>query len=160
MGENSTLTATSEAIFWVKGVRQSVVMMNNPSTTDHNQQLVVQFSNLGNDDIIIPGTLSHTFMSSLTSTDTNWTMVQNLGHAMVRWCQLMIAMSSTAIRTSGWLNMREQIPSSRALTISPGEMSPRSGLRLGIRMRLWPWTKPLLSDGLGHRQCTCFLQHW
>ena len=31
----------------VKGIRQSVVITNNPSTIDQNQQLLVRFPNLG-----------------------------------------------------------------------------------------------------------------
>ena len=38
----------------VKGNRQSVVITNNPSTIDQNQQLHVRFPNLSNNDDIIP----------------------------------------------------------------------------------------------------------
>ena len=31
-----------------KGIRQSIVITNNPSTIDQNQQLLVRFPNLGN----------------------------------------------------------------------------------------------------------------
>ena len=40
----------------VKGVRQSMVITNNPSSIDPNQQLPVRLPNLGKDDVIIPGT--------------------------------------------------------------------------------------------------------
>ena len=39
----------------VKGIRQSVVITNNPSTIDQNQQLLVRFPNLSNNDVIVPG---------------------------------------------------------------------------------------------------------
>ena len=40
----------------IKGMRQSVVVTNNPSTIDQNQQLLVRFPNLGAHDVIVPGT--------------------------------------------------------------------------------------------------------
>ena len=68
----------------VKGVRQSVVVTNNPSTIDQNQQLLVRFPNLGAHDVIVPGTARLAFTVSLTSTDANQTIVQNLGRAIVK----------------------------------------------------------------------------
>ena len=38
----------------VKGVRQSVVITNNPSSIDRNQQLLVRFNNLGKENVIVP----------------------------------------------------------------------------------------------------------
>ena len=55
----------------VKGVRQSVVVTNNPSSIDHNQQLLVRFPNLGAHDVIVPRTARLAFKVSLTSTDAN-----------------------------------------------------------------------------------------
>ena len=40
----------------VKGIRQSIVITNNPSTIDQNQVLTVRFPNLGANDVIVPGT--------------------------------------------------------------------------------------------------------
>jgi dUTPase len=37
------------------GIRQSVVITNNPSTIDQNQQLLVRFPNLSSNDVIVPG---------------------------------------------------------------------------------------------------------
>ena len=68
----------------VKAVRQSVVVTNNPSTIDQNQQLLVRFPNLGTNDVIVPGTARLAFIVSLTSTDVNRTLVQNIGRAAVR----------------------------------------------------------------------------
>lgn len=68
----------------VKGIRQSVVVTNNPSTIDANQQLLVRFPNLGANDIIVPGTARLAFTIALDSTDENTTVVQNLGRAIIR----------------------------------------------------------------------------
>ena len=76
----------------VKAVRQSVVVTNNPSTIDQNQQLLVRFPNLGSNDVIVPGTARLAFTVSLTSTDVNRTLVQNIGRAAVK---------KTTIRISG-----------------------------------------------------------
>ena len=67
-----------------KGLRQSVVITNNPSTIDENQQLLVRFPNLGAHDVIVPGTVRLAFEISLTSTDANKSVVQNLGRAVVK----------------------------------------------------------------------------
>ena len=68
----------------VKGVRQSVVITNNPSTIDQNQQLLVRFPNLGAHDVIVPGTARLAFRITLVSDDANQTVVQNLGRAIVK----------------------------------------------------------------------------
>ena len=52
---------------------------------DQNQDLLVRFPNLGNDDIIIPGTANLSFNTELTSTaDPNRTLVCNIGRAIVK----------------------------------------------------------------------------
>lgn len=75
-----------------KGVRQSVVVTNNPSTIDANQQLLVRFPNLGEHDVIVPGTVRLAFTIALNSTDANATVVGNLGRAIVK---------KTTIKVSG-----------------------------------------------------------
>lgn len=70
--------------FGVKGVRQSVTITNNPSTIDQNQQLLVRFPNLGEFDVIVPGTARLAFRIKLASKDVNRTVVQNLGRAIVK----------------------------------------------------------------------------
>ena len=70
--------------FGVKAVRQSVVVTNNPSTIDQNQQLLVRFPNLGTNDVIVPGTARLAFTIALTSPDANRTLVQNIGRAVVQ----------------------------------------------------------------------------
>ena len=67
----------------VKGVRQSVVITNNTSTIDQNQQLLVRFPNLGA-HVIVPGTARLAFRITLNSEDANRTVVQNLGRAIVK----------------------------------------------------------------------------
>ena len=51
----------------VKGIRQSVVITNNPSTIDQNQQLLVRFPNLSNNDVIVPRTVRLAFEIELVS---------------------------------------------------------------------------------------------
>ena len=68
----------------VKGVRQSVVITNNPSTIDQTQQLLLRFPNLGAHDVIVPGTACLVFKIALNSEDVNRTVVQNLGCAIVK----------------------------------------------------------------------------
>ena len=75
----------------VKGIRQSVAITNNPSTIDANQQLLVRFPNLGAHDVIVPGTARLAFTISLTSTDANRTVVQNLGRAVVKKTTIKIS---------------------------------------------------------------------
>ena len=69
----------------IKGIRQKVIVMHNPSTIDQNQDLLVRFSNLGNDDVIIPGTVNLSFNIELDSTtDPNRTLVSNVGRAIIK----------------------------------------------------------------------------
>ena len=75
----------------VKGVHQSVVVMNNPSTIDQNQLLLVHFPNLGAHDILVPGTARLTFTISLSSTDANRTVVQNFGRVIVKKTMIRIS---------------------------------------------------------------------
>ena len=70
--------------FGVKAIRQSVVIVNDPSRIDQNQPLLVRFQRLGSDVVIVPGTIRLAFNISLTSRDPNRTVVQNLGRAIVK----------------------------------------------------------------------------
>ena len=83
------LRANSDASLILTGTsanpwRQSVVITNNPSTIDQNQQLLVRFPNLGAHDVIVPGTARLAFKIALNSEDANRTVVQNLGRAIVK----------------------------------------------------------------------------
>ena len=75
----------------VKAVRQSVVITNNPATIDKCQQLQVRFPNLGSNDVIVPGSARLAFTISLTSTDANRTLVQNIGRAVVKKLTIKIS---------------------------------------------------------------------
>ena len=75
----------------VKGIRQSVVVTNNPSTIDQNQQLLVRFPNLGSNDVIVPRTARLAFTIELTSKDPNATVYQNLGRAIVKKTTIKIS---------------------------------------------------------------------
>ena len=75
----------------VKGIRQSVVVTNNPSTIDQNQQLLVRFPNLSSNDVIVPRTARLAFTIELTSKDPNATVYQNLGRAIVKKTTIKIS---------------------------------------------------------------------
>ena len=69
----------------IEGIRQKVIVTHNPSVIDQNQDLLVRFPNLGNDDIIITGKVNLSFNIELTSTaDPNRTLVSNIGKAIVK----------------------------------------------------------------------------
>ena len=76
----------------IKGIRQSVVITNNPSTIDQNQQLLVRFPNLSDNDVIVPRSVHLAFTIELASKDANATVFQNLGRAIIK---------KTTIRISG-----------------------------------------------------------
>ena len=75
----------------IKGMRQSVVVTNSPSTIDQNQQLLVRFPNLGAHDVIVPGTARLALTIILTSTDADRTVVQNLGRVVAKKNTLKIS---------------------------------------------------------------------
>ena len=69
----------------IKGTRQKVIVTQNPSEIDQNQQLLVRFPNLGSDDVIVPGTAKLSFNVELSSTaDTKRTLVSNVGRAVIK----------------------------------------------------------------------------
>ena len=75
----------------VRGIRQSVVITNNPSTIDQNQQLLVRFPNLGSNDVIVPRSARLAFEIEIKSTDANSTVYQNLGRAIVKKTTIKIS---------------------------------------------------------------------
>ena len=103
----------------VKGVRQSVVINNNPSSIDQNQQLLVRFPNLGKDDVTVPGTARLAFTIMLNSENANRPVVQNLGRANVKKLTIKISgnevipsttlVSSTVTMISGRQPQRGQM---------------------------------------------------
>ena len=69
----------------IEGTMRKVIVTHNPSEIDQNQDLLVRFPNLGNDDVIIPGTANLSFNIELTSTaDLNRTSVSNIGRAIIK----------------------------------------------------------------------------
>ena len=69
----------------IKGTRQKVIVIHNPSEIDQAQELLVRFPNLGSDDVIIPGMANLSFNIELTSAvDTNRTLLSNIGRAIVK----------------------------------------------------------------------------
>ena len=75
----------------VRGIRQSVVITNNPSTIDQNQQLLVRFPNLGSNDVIVPRSARLAFEIEIKSTDANSTFYQNLGRSIVKKTTIKIS---------------------------------------------------------------------
>ena len=68
-----------------KGTRQNVIVTHNPSEIDQAQELLVRLTNLGSDDVIIPGMANLSFNIELTSAvDANRTLVSNIGRAIVK----------------------------------------------------------------------------
>ena len=68
-----------------KGTRQKVIVTHNPSEIDQAQELLVRFSNLGSDDVIISGTTNLSVNVELTSTvDAIRTLVSNIRRAIVK----------------------------------------------------------------------------
>ena len=75
----------------VRGIRQSVVITNNPSTIDQNQQLLVRFPNLSSNDVIVPGIVRLAFEIELTSKDVNATIFPNIGRAIIKKTTIRIS---------------------------------------------------------------------
>ena len=70
--------------FALKGLRQHIIKMNNPSTIGPDELLTVHFPNLKENQVIIPSTTKLTFNISLAGTDVNRTLVGNLGRNIIR----------------------------------------------------------------------------
>ena len=51
----------------IKGIRQIVIITNNPSTIDQNQQLLFRFPNLRNNVVIVPHSARLAFDIKLVS---------------------------------------------------------------------------------------------
>ena len=70
--------------FSLKGIRQHIIEMNNPSTIGLDELLTVCFPDLKENQVIIPGTTKLTFNISLAGTDVNGTLVKILGRNIIR----------------------------------------------------------------------------
>ena len=70
--------------FALKGLRQHIIKMNNPSAIGPDELLTVLFPDLKENQLIIPSTMKLTFNISLAGTDVNRTLVKNLGRNIIR----------------------------------------------------------------------------
>ena len=70
--------------FALKGLRQHIIKINNPSTIRPDELLTVRFPDLKENQVIIPSTTKLTFNIFLASTDLNRTLVGNLGRNIIR----------------------------------------------------------------------------
>ena len=70
--------------FALKGLHQHIIKANNPSTIGPGELLTVSFSDLKENQVIIPGTTKLTFNITLAGTDVNRTLVGNLGRDIIR----------------------------------------------------------------------------
>ena len=69
----------------IKGTKQKVIVIHNPSEIGQNQLLTVKFPNLASDDVIVPGIANLSFNIELTSTaDPKRKLVSNIGRAIVQ----------------------------------------------------------------------------
>lgn len=76
--------AETKYLFGIKGRRQMVQISNTPSTINQNEDLYVDIPNMGQNDVIFPGSLRLLFDLTLTGTNTKRTLVSNLGKSLVR----------------------------------------------------------------------------
>ena len=74
----------------IKEIRQSIVITNNSSTIDQNQQLLVRFPNLSNNDVNVPRSVCLAFEIEVKSTDANSTNYQI--HVIIHVTSKMAAM--------------------------------------------------------------------
>ena len=70
--------------FALKGLRQHIIKTSNPSTIGPDELLTVRFSDLKENQVIVPSTTKLTFNISLAGTDVNTTLVGNLGRNIIR----------------------------------------------------------------------------
>ena len=70
--------------FALKGIWQHVIKTNNPSTIGPDELPTVLFSDLKENQVIIPKTTKSTFNISLLGTNANKTLVKNLGRNIIR----------------------------------------------------------------------------
>ena len=145
--------------FGVRGVRQTVVVTNNPSTIDQNQILLVRFPNLGANDVIVPGTAKLAFNISLTSKDANRTLVNNIGRALVK--KIAIKMEGNEIQSIDdadvWLCYNDlwKTTKEREDAVYQGiENANTTALRIGAGNKSTSVAKDkAISDTFGNRFC-------
>ena len=62
--------------FALKGIQQHIIKTNNPSTIGPDELLTVRFSDLKENQVIVPGTTKLTFSISLLGTDGERTLIK------------------------------------------------------------------------------------
>ena len=70
--------------FALKGLRQHIIKTNNPSTIGPGELLTVRFSDLKQNQVIIPSTMKLTFNISVAGSDVNRILAGNLGRNIIR----------------------------------------------------------------------------
>ena len=70
--------------FALKGLHQHIIKTNNPSTIGPDELLTVRFSDLKENQVIIPSTTKLTFNITRAGKDVNKTLVGNLGRNIIR----------------------------------------------------------------------------
>ena len=69
----------------INGTRRTEIVTHDPSTIDQNELLLIEFPNLGSDDVILPGTVNLSFNIELFSTaDPRRTLMSNIGRVIVK----------------------------------------------------------------------------
>jgi hypothetical protein len=86
-GEDLNPWRSTIQLLAAKGERLVPVVTNIQSTIDQNQTIQIQFPNLGENDVVYPGTACVAFNLALTSgtgtADNNRTIVNNIGRAII-----------------------------------------------------------------------------
>ena len=80
----------------LKGMRQHIIKTNDPSTIGPDELLTARFQDLKENQVIIPGTTKFTFNIFLSGTDTNGTLVGNLGRNIIRKLVVKLDKASNA----------------------------------------------------------------
>ena len=70
--------------FALKGLCQHIIKTNNPSTVGPGELLTVRFTDLKENQVIIPSTTKLHFNITLAGKDVNRTLVKNLGRNIIR----------------------------------------------------------------------------
>ena len=69
----------------IKGTRLTEIATHDPSTVDQNELILVEFPNLGSDNVIVPGTVNLSFNIELFSmADSKRALVSNIGRSIVK----------------------------------------------------------------------------
>ena len=85
VGDKLNPQRSYEKGFAIKGIRQHIILKtSNPCTIVPDELLTVRFSDLKENQVIIPETTKLTFNISLLGTNANRTLIKNLGRNIIR----------------------------------------------------------------------------